>query len=211
MTETRRPFVVGLTGGIASGKTAASDRFAALGVPVIDADVIARDVVEPGSDGLAAVVNLVGEHILDQNGALDRAKLRREIFRRPPLRKDVEAILHPVIRRRMDEQIALVDYDYCLLAIPLLVESGRSDQMDRVLVVDVPVEVQRERLMARDGSTPDQVDQILAAQATREARHNVADDIIDNAGTLEDLDRQVAELHRRYLRMARRSRSSTTG
>ena len=211
MNATVRPLVVGLTGGIASGKTTVSDLFAEHGVTVIDADVIARQVVEPGTDGLSRLAQLAGEDILNSDGELDRARLRDKIFADKALRASVESLLHPLIRERMNEQVHEVNAEYCIMAIPLLVESGRHTHMDRVLVVDVPETVQRERLMARDGSTPEQVEAILLAQASRQERLAIADDVIDNSGSLAELEQAVSALHRRYLKMARRSRSSTIG
>lgn len=203
--------IVGLTGGIASGKTTVSDHFASLGVPVIDADIVAREVVGPNSPGLAALVERAGPEILAADGTLDRRALRDQIFRDSALRKDVEAILHPRIRERMNQQASDVETAYCIMAIPLLVEGGRHLDMDRILVVDVPIDVQRARLMARDGSSESQVNAILDAQTSREQRLRVAHDVIDNTGTLASLKDKVERLHRHYLKLARRSSNSTTG
>jgi dephospho-CoA kinase len=192
---------VGLTGGIASGKSAVSACFEALGVPVIDTDALAREAVAPGSDGLAAVVARFGPQILLPEGNLNRRALRAIVFADPTARTDLEAIVHPRVHRLLAERIGGIDAPYCVLAIPLLVEGGRIP-VDRVLVVDCPREVQLARLLARDGETIAGAEAILAAQATREARIARADDIIDNTGPLESLKSRVHELHRRYLQLA---------
>jgi len=197
-TETRKTVVVALTGGVASGKTAVSDRFAELGVPVVDTDVIAREVVGPGSGGLAAIEAAFGSEMITGEGTLDRSALRRKIFDEPGARTRLEDILHPRIaeeaRRRLDE----LDGAYAILVVPLLVESGLFSDADRVLVVDVPAAVQITRLMQRDGSTRDQAEAMLAAQASREQRLARADDIIENTGTLAELNARVDELDRKY-------------
>ncbi|NKI34688.1 dephospho-CoA kinase [Wenzhouxiangella sp. XN79A] len=193
----RRP-VIALTGGIASGKTAVSDRFAGRGASVVDTDRIARDVVAPGSDGLAKVSAAFGPDVIDDAGALDRRALRRRIFDDPEARARLEGILHPLIATRAREAIDAATGPYVILVVPLLVESGLFNDTDRVLVVDVPESVQLERLTARDGVPPDQARAALAAQAGREQRLAVADEVIDNTGTLEVLDEQVARLDREY-------------
>src|SRR6056297_1217894 len=185
----RRP-VIALTGGIASGKTAVSDRFSALGASVVDTDCIAREVVAPDSAGLARVVAASGE--------LDRLALRDRIFDDAAARARLEGILHPLIEARARDAIRAADGPYVVLVVPLLIETGLFGDADRVLVVDVPRAVQLERLTARDGVTPDQARAALAAQATREQRLAVADDVIDNSGALEALDEQVARLDHAY-------------
>jgi dephospho-CoA kinase len=196
------PFRVGLTGGIASGKTAVADAFARRGVPIVDTDVIAREVVEPGEPALAAVVEAFGAGVLGADGRLDRRALRRDVFADEGRRRRLESILHPAIRARMQAQAAAATGPYVVIAIPLLVENRLESQVDRVLVVDVAPEVQLARLLARDGETPEGARRILAAQATREARLAVADDVLANDGTLADLDRKVGELHARYVALA---------
>ncbi len=197
-----RPFVVALTGGIASGKTAVSTAFARLGVPVLDADLIAREVVEPGQPALAAVVAAFGDGILAPDGRLDRQRLRARIFADPAARQRLEAILHPAIRQAFAAASAVAGGPYQVHAIPLLVESGRADQYDRVLVVDCPREMQLSRLLARDGETAERAAAILAAQASREARRAVATDLIENTGSLAELEQSVAALHRQFLELA---------
>lgn len=196
------PFRIGLTGGIASGKSTVADLFARRGVPVLDTDRIARDVVEPGEPALAAVVAEFGRGILGSDGRLDRAALRARIFAEPEARRTLEAILHPAIRAELARRSASADGPYQVLVIPLLVEGGRIDLVDRVLVVDCPVEVQLERLRARDGETPESAAKILAAQASRDERLAAADDVIVNAGSPEELAAQVAALDFEYRKRA---------
>ena len=196
-----RTLVVALTGGIASGKTAASDAFAACGVPVIDTDLIAREVVQPGSEGLAAVVRAFGDDII-VDGALNRAALRRTIFEDSDARIRLEAILHPRIADEAERRLARIDSPYAILVVPLLIESGLFDNADRVLVVDVPETVQIERLITRDGMTREAAEQALAAQATRRQRLTRADDVIVNTGTLEALHQEVERLDAHYRELA---------
>lgn len=198
-----RPYTVGLTGGIASGKSAVSDRFAALGVAVIDTDLIAREVVAPGKPVLREVVAAFDEDIVDAEGQLRRRKLREMIFSDPEKQDLLESILHPAIRAETKKRVAEVDTPYCIVVIPLLTESGHFEWLDRVLVVDVPEEVQIERLVARDGVSEEQARASLAAQAGREARLRIADDVIDNSGDVEALDKAVNELHGKYLALGR--------
>jgi dephospho-CoA kinase len=193
---------IGLTGGIASGKSAVADAFARRGVPVVDTDVIAREVVEPGRPALAAVVAAFGAEVLGPDGRLDRRSLRRRVFSAPELRRRLESILHPAIRAEMQRQAGATAGPYVVIAIPLLVENGLQSQVDRVLVVDCPPEVQLARLLARDGETPEGARAILAAQATRDERLAAADDVLVNDGSLADLDARVDALHRRYAALA---------
>ncbi len=195
----RRPLRVALTGGIASGKTTVAGLFAARGVPVIDTDVIARQVVEPGTAGLAAVVSAFGPDILGADGRLDRPRMRERIFADRAARGRLEAILHPAIRQEMERQSRAAGGPYQLLVIPLLAEGGRRDHVDRVLLVDVPEAVQVERLMQRDGVGREQALASLAAQASRGQRQALADDVVVNSGRVEDLEPQVARLHETYL------------
>jgi dephospho-CoA kinase len=194
-------FRVGLTGGIASGKSAVSACFEQLGVPVIDTDVLAREAVAPGSDGLAAVAARFGDGILQADGSLDRRALRTIVFTDPKARQDLESIVHPRIHALLAARIGEVRAPYCVLAIPLLVEGGRIP-VDRILVVDCPREVQLTRLLARDGETQAGAEAILAAQASREARIARADDLIDNTGSLASLGAKVQKLHEQYLVLA---------
>lgn len=201
--KAERSLIVALTGGIASGKTAASDRFAERGAAVIDTDRIAREVVEPGSAGLAEVREAFGDAIV-VDGALDRAALRRRIFEDPDARHRLEAILHPRIAAEARRRIATLSAPYAVLVVPLLVESGLFSDADRVLVVDVPEAVQLERLMARDRMSRAQAESALAAQATREERLARADDVIVNTGSLADLHAEVDRLDARYCELASR-------
>jgi dephospho-CoA kinase len=203
-----RSFRVALTGGIASGKTTVADLFAAHGVPLIDTDLIAREVVEPGRPALAAVAEAFGADVLDSDGRLDRRRLRQIIFGDATARARLEAILHPAIRAEMERQSAAAAQagPYQVLVIPLLAEGGRRDHVDRVLVVDAPENVQVERLMARDAVTREQAEAALRAQALRETRLGIADDVVTNTGRIEDLREQVAALHERYVKLAAASR-----
>ncbi len=198
-----RPLLIALTGGIASGKTAVAELFAKLGVPVLDTDQIARDVVEPGTPVLARLVSDFGPDILDHAGRLDRARMRDRVFADPSQRKKLESILHPAIRQELQRRSAAADGPYQVHVIPLLVESNQRGNYDRVLVVDCPEDEQLRRLTSRDGSSPEQAKSILAAQASREQRLSVADDVIVNTGTLEDLPPFVTTLHRNYELLAK--------
>jgi len=195
---------IGLTGGIASGKSAVAQRFAELGVPVIDADESARIVVAPGTPGLAEVVGKFRGNVLTASGELDRPALRALIFADSIRRRELEAILHPLIRADMERRASAASGPYLVMAIPLLIEGGGSERVDRVLVVDVDEEVQLKRLMARDGGTLEQAQAILAVQATRAARLRAADDVLPNVGSLSELRHGVDQLHQRYVDLARR-------
>lgn len=201
-SNTPRTLVIGLTGGIGSGKSTVAEGFAALGVPVIDADLIAREVVEPGQPGLAAVVRAFGAGILGAGGRLDRKRLRERVFAEPAERRRLEALLHPLIRAEMRRRIAACTAPYCLLVVPLLLEGGQSDLVQRILVVDVPEALQVERVLQRDGDTPERVRAILSAQMPRDERLARADDIIANDRELTDLYAEIRRLHRYYLELA---------
>ncbi|HUO82872.1 MAG TPA: dephospho-CoA kinase [Gammaproteobacteria bacterium] len=200
--QERGPIRIGLTGGIASGKSLVAEAFAALGVPVIDTDVLARDVVRPGSAALERVAAEFGADVIDTGGALDRARLRELVFGDARRRRRLEALLHPAIVAEMDRRAAESTAPYLLLVIPLLVETGFEGRVDRVLVVDCPEAVQLERLMARDGESAASAQCMLAAQVSRSERLAAADDVIDNSGTREAARANVAALHERYLRLA---------
>jgi dephospho-CoA kinase len=202
------PLLIALTGGIASGKTAVAELFAKLGVPVLDTDQIARDVVAPGMPALAQLVTEFGPEILDAHGRLDRARMRERVFGDPAQRRKLEAITHPAIREELARRSAAAGGDYQIHVIPLLVETGRAAAYDRVLVVDCPEAAQLARLMARDGASRPQAEEILGAQASREERLNAADDVIENTGTLADLARFVELLHRNYTLLAQNLASS---
>ena len=194
---------IGLTGGIASGKSAAAAVFAELGVPVIDSDVIAREVVAPGSPGLAAIRALFGDGVLQADGQLDRRALRAQVFADPTARRELEALTHPLIRERMAAQSAAAGGPYQIHAIPLLVEGGaRRPGIDRVLVIDCPEEIQVQRVMARDRVDEAGARAVLAAQASRAQRLAAADDVIVNDQGLETLREAVVTLHQRYLGLA---------
>jgi dephospho-CoA kinase len=194
---------IGLTGGIASGKSTVAGRFRELGIPVIDADQSSRSVVAPGQPGLEAVVARFGEGLLTADGELDRRALRRLIFADPRKRRDLEAILHPLIRADMERRVLQTVGPYVILEIPLLVEAGGvRDRVDRVLVVDANESAQLQRLMARDAESLEGAGAILAAQANRAARLKAADDVLMNSGTVTELRQAVDRLHQRYLRLA---------
>ncbi|WP_129640888.1 dephospho-CoA kinase [Peristeroidobacter agariperforans] len=199
-----RPLLIALTGGIASGKSAVAEIFAQLGAPVLDTDQIARDVVEPGTPTLAKLVAEFGSEILDANGRLDRSRMRTRVFADPAQRKRLEAITHPAIREELAARAQRAQGPYQIHVIPLLIESGRAELYDRVLLVDTSEEAQLKRLLARDGSSEEQARQILAAQASREDRLDAADDVIVNTGTLQDLHKFVQTLHRNYTVLSER-------
>jgi dephospho-CoA kinase len=197
------PFTVALTGGIAAGKSAAEQHFRAHGVHVYDADQASRVVVEPGSEGLAAIVAAFGQEVLDAHGRLDRPRMRERVFADPTARTTLEAIVHPRVRAWMLEQVQADQGPYVMLAIPLLAENlGHYRWVDRIVVVDLPEALQLQRLMARDGMDEDLALRILATQASRSARLQLADDVIDNSGPPAAMAPQVDALHRRYLALA---------
>ncbi len=197
-----RPLVVGMTGGIGSGKSTVTAMFAALGVPIIDTDVIARELVEPDQPCLHTIVERFGIEVLDEQGRLDRAKLRTRVFADSGERKALEAILHPAIREAVATRVSAVDEAYCIVVIPLLLESGQRDLVDRILVVDCPVETQIARASARDDVTRPEVEAIVQAQISRSERLAAADDVLNNDATLDALRQQVHALHTRYLTLA---------
>ena len=200
---------IGLTGGIASGKTTVSDCFGQLGVPVIDADINARAVVMPGSPALQALVDVFGGKILQADGALDRAALREMVFADDAARKQLESILHPAIRAMSESQsksYADQGAPYVIHAIPLLVETGQSENFDRVIVVDVPVEVQIERVMARDQCDRKHAESIIRSQASRVQRLRAATDVIENTGSAQALASRVGELHTLFLALSAREK-----
>jgi dephospho-CoA kinase len=193
-------FTVGLTGGIGSGKSTVAELFVEQGTPVIDTDVIARGLTAPGGAALEEIQAAFGETVLQADGTLDRAALRRCVFSDASARRQLESILHPRIRQAVEKTRAAIIAPYVLIVIPLLVETGAyRDMLDRVLVVDCPEDLQIARVMARSGLTHAEVDAILAAQAGRAARLACADDVVHNTASPEALRDQVAMLHRRYL------------
>lgn len=196
---------VGLTGGIGSGKTMVSNLFSDLGVPIIDADVIARELVRPGQPAYHEVIREFGEDIVDDQGELRRTVLRRIVFSEPGRKGRLEAILHPLVRNGIEQRASLANFTYCIISIPLLFETGGESSVDRVLVVDAPESIQLSRACARDGVSEDAVRKIMTAQATRAQRLAGADDIIYNDLDRENLRRQVNLLHDKYLVIASNS------
>ncbi len=197
------PWRVGLTGGIASGKSTVAALFAALGVPTIDLDQVAREVVAPGTALLAQVLERFGPAVRDAGGGLNRRALRELVFADAAARRDLEALLHPTIRARAAEHSAAAGGPYQIFVEPLITESGSPSRYDRVLLVDCDEALQRARLMARDGATDSQARAALAAQATRTARRALAADVLENSGNPAALEPQVRALHERYLALAR--------
>lgn len=195
-------FKVGLTGGVASGKTTVSELFSALGVEIIDADVIARNLLVKGSDCYQSVLTLFGQQVLLDNGDINRAWLRNKIFTDVIAKQQLEAIIHPRVRQQMLDQAEQCPQPYCILSIPLLTEAAMQDLVDRVLVVDTAPTSQIARLTTRDGISDAQAQQMLAGQAKPEQRLAIADDVIDNNGSAEALAPLVSQLHQQYLRLA---------
>ncbi|ASM96795.1 dephospho-CoA kinase [Vibrio vulnificus] len=199
--------VIGLTGGIASGKTTVANLFQQhFAIDIVDADIVARQVVAPGSAGLTAIVDHFGVDILTHEGELDRGKLRQRIFAHSEEKQWLNALLHPMIRRKMIEDLAQVSSPYALLVVPLLVENQLQTLCDRVLVVDVEEKTQLQRTMDRDGVDEQQVRAILKAQASRHERLALADDVIKNESKDQDLLQQITDLHQKYLAMSKQNR-----
>lgn len=208
-TAGHEPLRVALTGGIASGKSTIADLFAERGVPVIDTDLVARQVVLPGQPALAEIRESFGDDVFHKDGALDRAAMRAVIFADAKQRERLEAILHPRIQVETLRQANAVDGDYQLIVVPLLVGSALRDLVDRVLVVDCHEDTQIQRLLRRDAESEQQARRMLAAQASRAERLAIADDVIDNDGDLDTTRGQVEELHEHYLKLATRNRSAS--
>ena len=196
------PLRIALTGGIGSGKTAVSDRFAMLGAPVVDTDVIARDIVQAGRAGHAAIGETWGERFFDTSGRLDRRALRDAVFGDRALKARLDAMLHPLIRGELEARLEALEAPYAIAVIPLLLEAGFDDLADRVLLVDADRETRIARAMRRDNQPREAIESIIAQQAPESALRRVADDIIDNNAGMEALDTRVARLHRRYLDLA---------
>jgi dephospho-CoA kinase len=194
--------IIGLTGGIGSGKTAASDYLAEQGITVVDADQVAREIVAPGEPALRAIAAHFGGDILQADGSLNRAALRQRVFADPAERQALEAITHPAIRERILSRLQASTSPYTLLVSPLLFETGQSDFCERTVVVDAEESLQQARAAARDGVGEDQIARIMAAQMPRADRLARADDVVINHGEREDLYLQLDELHRRYLTLA---------
>lgn len=202
-TASVRPLVIGLTGGIGSGKSAVAARFAELGASVVDTDLIAHELTGPGGMAMPSLREVFGDASIRPDGALDRAAMRRLVFSDPAAKARLEAILHPLIRRISEERVVAATGPYVILAVPLLIESGHwVERCDRVLVVDCPEEVQLARVMARSALSEAEVRAIMANQASRAERCAAAQEIIDNAGDFDSLRAQVDALHQRYTRGA---------
>lgn len=196
-------FVVGLTGGIGSGKSAATDYFQELGVDIVDADLAARTVVQSGTPALEKITQHFGLTILQESGELDRAALRQRIFSSPDEKQWLEGLLHPLIRETIEKELQAATSPYVILSAPLLIEGGLYKRCNRILVIDVSVTLQIKRTRARDNNTDEQIQSIIQNQASREQRLQVADDVIDNNGALSDLKQQIFKLHKQYLKYAR--------
>ena len=201
--EAKRPYIVGLTGGIGSGKSAATAHFAALGASVVDTDLIAHALTAPGGAAIEAIRRTFGADMLTPDGSLDRAAMRALAFQRPAARRQLEAILHPMIRDESAQQCREASGPYVVLAVPLLIEWGTyRERCNRICVVDCPEDLQVARVRQRNSLPEEQVRSIMAAQASRAQRLAVADDVIDNSGTLAELEAQVERLHAAYLAAA---------
>jgi dephospho-CoA kinase len=199
-------YIIGVTGGVASGKSEVTRRFEALGVLIADADIAARTAVSAGSDGLAAIVDAFGPSVLAPDGSLDRAAMRRRVFEDEGARRHLESIIHPLVRAQLQRECAVAGGPYAMAAIPLLAEGGGRvayPWLQRILVVDVPVDVQRSRLMLRDGIDAELAGRMIDVQASREQRLAIADDVIVNDGGFDQLQRHVEQLDRRYRMLAK--------
>lgn len=198
--------VIGLTGGIGSGKTAVSDHFKHLGIDIVDADVVSREVVDIGTPALKEITKHFGEDILLPDHSLDRAALRKRIFSDPTAKQWLEKLLHPLIQQRISQQLKEATSAYVIFVSPLLIEANQRHNCNRLLIVDVPENIQLERTIERDNNDEDQVKRIIASQATRQQRLDQADDIIENTGSLKELQDQIKTLHQQYLELAKNSK-----
>ncbi len=194
--------VIGLTGGIGSGKTAVSDRLKSNGITIVDADIASRIVVEPGKPALAAISEHFGADMILADGNLDRAAMRQHIFADPAAKQWLESLLHPLIGAEIDRQIQNAKSPYVILVSPLLLETNQRQRCDRILVVDVPVDVQISRASARDNNTPELIKSIIANQMPREQRLGAADDVVSNDGDLASLYQHIDAMHEQYLTLA---------
>jgi len=199
------PFILGLTGGIASGKTAAADRLESLGATLVDTDLISREVVEPGQPALTQIEQHFGPDVIQGDGGLNRGALREKVFQDSKERQWLEELLHPLIRQTAIDRALSASTPIVVVVVPLLFESGHYQEIDASLVIDVPVELQRQRTLNRDGVSDTQVDSILAAQMDRQSRLNRADYVISNAGTLDELYSQVDALYHQLIALQPRS------
>lgn len=193
---------IALTGGIGSGKTTVANLFASKGVPVIDSDLIARDVIKPGMPTWQRLVTEFGEELLLPDQHVDRKKLAEQVFNDPSKKKKLEDLVHPEIYAEISQRMKQLNCPYCIIVIPLLVETGAEHRFDRVLVVDVPETFQKSRTLQRDSRTEEMVEKIIATQASREQRLAEADDVISNDVTIDELEECVEKLHRKYLGIA---------
>lgn len=193
---------IGLTGGIGSGKTTIANLFAEKHAPLIDTDIIAHELVVRGSAALAKIVSHFGNDVLKENGELDRAVLREIVFNAMDQKRELESILHPFVFKEIDKQLGELNADYCIVVIPLLIESGCERYVDRILVVDCPLDLQIERVTNRDSLDRDQVIQIIHAQSSRSEKFSIADDVIVNDNGITKIREEVQRLHELYLAMA---------
>ena len=195
-----RPITIALTGGIGSGKTTIANLFKRLGIPIIDTDLIAREIVEPGQPAYSEIIQQFGNAIVAEDGKLDRKKLSEIIFKNSTQKKTLESLLHPLIFREIDRIVQTLDCLYCIVVIPLLVETGKADEFDRVLVVDVTPETQLARTTSRDNISVEKAKAIMSNQISREQRLQIADDVIDNDNVDQtELSGQVSDLHESYI------------
>ena len=199
---------IGLTGGIGSGKSSVSAAFAALGVPVISADQIVHELTRPGTTASRQIRETFGDLVMTTEGGVDRRQLARQVFGRPSDRRKLESILHPLVRAEIENRVRAITAPYCILEIPLLIEAGQLEMVDRILVTEASESVRIHRIQARDGRSESEIIAILAAQTTDSERRAVADDILRNDGTLADLQSQVDMLHEQYLELAKRTTSA---
>ncbi len=193
---------IGLTGGIASGKSTVCEMFNDLGVPIVDADQIVHELIRPGQTALKRIIDKFGDKYLTKEGLLDRKLLRKDIFNNKKLKDELEEILHPLVYAEIDNKVTLLNAPYCVISIPLLIETNALDKVDRVLVVDIPDALQIDRASKRDGVDISEITKILNAQVKRKKRLDIADDIIKNDGDIDNLRIQVENLHKIYLAMA---------
>ena len=194
--------VIGLTGGIGSGKSAVCHLFEKLGVPIVDADVISHELTQPDQPAVQKIIDEFGSDVLDASGALDRAKLRQIVFSDPKKRFELESILHPLVLVEIHTRIQAMDSPYCIVCIPLLLETEMTENIDRILVVDSPEALQISRTQARDNLSPDEIKQIMSAQASRAERLKAANDVIINDSDMANLEKQVTVLHKTYLEIS---------
>lgn len=199
MTKTMR---VALTGGIGSGKSTVASIFQRLGTPIIDSDVISRNIVKPGKPCLKTITETFGNDLLNEKGELDRHKLRNIIFDDSQAKKKLEEILHPEIYREIEKEVSEVDYPYCLVAIPLLIETQATEKFDRILLVDIPEDIQLIRASKRDKASIELISEIIKNQVCRDQRLKYANDIIDNSTKIEELNDAVEKLHNKYLKIS---------